>query len=72
MSLEPDLSALLKRLKLGQAIPTLPDRLALARAQKLDYAAFLTLILADEESLPSAALLNSSNVGSSRPASKNG
>ena len=27
---------------------SLPDRLALARAQKLDYAAFLTLILADE------------------------
>ncbi len=48
MSLEPDLVALLKRLKLGQAVPTLPDRLALARAQKLDYAAFLTLILADE------------------------
>jgi DNA replication protein DnaC len=48
MSLEPDLVALLKRLKLGQAIPTLPDRLALARAQKLDYAAFLTLVLADE------------------------
>jgi DNA replication protein DnaC len=48
MSLESDLVALLKRLKLGQTIPTLPDRLALARAQKLDYAAFLTLILADE------------------------
>jgi DNA replication protein DnaC len=48
MSLEVDLVALLKRLKLGQAIPTLPDRLALARAQKLDYAAFLTLVLADE------------------------
>jgi DNA replication protein DnaC len=48
MSLEADLVALLKRLKLGQAIPTLPDRLALARAQQLDYAAFLTLILADE------------------------
>lgn len=48
MSLEPDLVALLKRLKLGQMIPTLPDRLALARAQKLDYAALLTLVLADE------------------------
>lgn len=48
MSLEADLVALLRRLKLGKAIPTLPDRLALARAQKLDYAAFLTLILADE------------------------
>ena len=48
MSLEPDLVALLKRLKLGQVIPTLPDRLALARAQQFDYAAFLTLVLADE------------------------
>ncbi|MFN0145076.1 MAG: ATP-binding protein, partial [Dehalococcoidia bacterium] len=48
MSLEADLVALLRRLKLGKTIPTLPDRLALARAQKLDYAAFLTLILADE------------------------
>lgn len=48
MSLEPDLLRLLKRLKLGRMVPTLPDRLALARAQKLDYAAFLTLILADE------------------------
>lgn len=48
MSLEPDLVALLRRLKLGKLLPTLPDRLALARAQKLDYAAFLTLVLADE------------------------
>ena len=48
MSLEPDLVTLLKRLKLRQMIPTLPDRLALARAQKLDYAALLTLVLADE------------------------
>ena len=48
MNLEPDLVALLRRLKLGKILPTLPDRLALARAQKLDYAAFLTLVLADE------------------------
>lgn len=48
MTLEPDLVALLKRLKLGRMVPTLPDRLALARSQELDYAAFLSLILADE------------------------
>jgi DNA replication protein DnaC len=48
MSLDPDLLRLLKRLKLGALAPTLPDRLALARAQQLDYAAFLTLLLADE------------------------
>ena len=46
--LDPDLIRLLKRLKLGQLAPTLPERLALARAQQLDYAAFLTLLLADE------------------------
>ena len=44
MSLEADFVALLKPLKLGQLLPTLPDRLALARAQKLDYAAFLTCL----------------------------
>jgi DNA replication protein DnaC len=48
VSLDPDLVRLLKRLKLGRLVPTLPERLALARAQRLDYAAFLTLLLADE------------------------
>jgi DNA replication protein DnaC len=48
MSLDPDLLRLLRRLKLGTIAPTLPERLALARAQSLDYAAFLTVILADE------------------------
>jgi DNA replication protein DnaC len=48
MSLDPDLLRLLKRLKLGPLAPTLPERLTLARAQSLDYAAFLTLLLADE------------------------
>lgn len=47
-SLDADLQRLLRRLKLGPLAPTLPERLALARAQSLDYAAFLTLILADE------------------------
>jgi DNA replication protein DnaC len=48
MSLDADLLRLLKRLRLGTLAPTLPERLALARAQQLDYAAFLTLLLADE------------------------
>jgi DNA replication protein DnaC len=48
MSVDPDLARLLKRLKLGPLLPTLPERLTLARAQPLDYAAFLTLLLADE------------------------
>jgi len=50
MTLDADLVRLLKRLKLGQLAPTLPERLTLARAQQLDYAAFLTLLLADEVS----------------------
>jgi len=45
---DADLVRLLKRLKLGPLVPTLPERLALARARQLDYAAFLTLLLADE------------------------
>lgn len=48
MSLDPDLLRLLRRLKLGPLASTLPERLALARAQSLDYAAFLTVVLADE------------------------
>jgi DNA replication protein DnaC len=48
MTLDPDLHRLMKRLKLGALAPTLPERLTLARAQQLDYAAFLTLLLADE------------------------
>jgi DNA replication protein DnaC len=48
MTVDTDLLRLLKRLKLGALAPTLPERLALARAQQLDYAAFLTLLLADE------------------------
>ncbi len=48
MTLDPDLPKLLKRLKLGTLAPTLPERLALARAQQLDHAAFLALLLADE------------------------
>ena len=46
--IDPDLVRLLKRLKLGPLLPTLPERLTLARAQQLDYVAFLTLLLADE------------------------
>jgi DNA replication protein DnaC len=47
-TIDTDLLRLLKRLKLGALAPTLPERLTLARSQQLDYAAFLTLLLADE------------------------
>jgi DNA replication protein DnaC len=46
--IDPDLVRLAKRLKLGPVLPTLPERLALARAQQLDNVAFLTLLFADE------------------------
>ncbi len=48
MTVDADLLRLMKRLKLGALAPTLPERLALARGQQLDYAAFLTLLLSDE------------------------
>ena len=43
-----ELTPLLKRLKLGQMLPTLPERIALARRDSLDYVAFLEVILSDE------------------------
>ena len=46
----PDLRATLRALKLGQMLGTLPDRLVLARQQKMTHADFLELVLADEHS----------------------
>jgi DNA replication protein DnaC len=43
-----DLRKTLRALKLGQMLDTLPDRLALARQQKMTHADFLELVLADE------------------------
>jgi DNA replication protein DnaC len=45
-----ELRSLLRRLKLGQMTPTLPERLALARTNGLSHAEFLELILSDEVS----------------------
>jgi DNA replication protein DnaC len=50
MSTTTELRPLLKRLKLGQMLNTLPERLALARRDQLDHAAFLQILLADEVS----------------------
>src|SRR6266511_2290247 len=47
-ALDPDLTATLRRLKLGQLVDTLPERLALAKANKLTHAEFLGVVLADE------------------------
>jgi DNA replication protein DnaC len=43
-----ELKQLMRTLKLGKLLDTLPDRLALARQQQLAHADFLELILADE------------------------
>jgi DNA replication protein DnaC len=48
MTTANELKPLLKRLRLGYLLNTLPERLALARREQLDYAAFLEIILADE------------------------
>lgn len=47
-ALTPELGRLLRQLKLGPLADTLPERLALARTDKLDHAEFLEIILADE------------------------
>ena len=43
-----ELKALMRRLKLGQLLDTLPDRLALARTNRLPHHDFLELLFADE------------------------
>jgi DNA replication protein DnaC len=48
MTTTGELKTLLKRLRLGYMMDTLPERLALARRDQVDYAAFLQIILADE------------------------
>jgi len=48
MTTTSELKPLLKRLRLGYLLDTLPERLALARRDQIDYAAFLQIILADE------------------------
>jgi DNA replication protein DnaC len=43
-----ELRSLLRRLKLGRSLDTLPERLSLARQNSLGHADFLELVLADE------------------------
>jgi DNA replication protein DnaC len=49
-TIAPDLKTTLKRLRLGRTLDTLPERLLLARQQKMPHADFLLLVLADEVS----------------------
>jgi DNA replication protein DnaC len=46
--ISPDLKATLKRLKLSPLLATLPERLALARQQKIPHQDFLLMLLTDE------------------------
>lgn len=46
--ISPELRAILRRLKLGPLLDTLPERLTLARTGRLAHAEFLELVLADE------------------------
>ena len=48
MTRTTELTQLLKSLKLGALAATLPERIALARREQLDYASFLEIILSDE------------------------
>ena len=46
--IDADLATTLRRLKLGQVITTLPERLVLAKTNKLSHAEFLQIVLSDE------------------------
>jgi DNA replication protein DnaC len=48
IEISADLRVLMRRLKLGQLLDTLPERLALARASHLPHHDFLEMLLADE------------------------
>jgi DNA replication protein DnaC len=47
-SISPELKVLLRQVKLGRCLDTLPERLALARTGGMGHAEFLELVLADE------------------------
>jgi DNA replication protein DnaC len=47
-TITPELKALLRRVKLGRCLDTLPERLALAQTGGMGHAEFLELVLADE------------------------
>lgn len=49
-TISPDLKAVLRRLKLGRMLDTLPERFTLARQQKIPHQDFLVLVLGDEAS----------------------
>jgi DNA replication protein DnaC len=54
-SVSPELKVLMRRLKLGQLITTLPERLALARTHNLSHVEFLEQLFSDEVTRRDAA-----------------
>ena len=50
IEVSPELTTLLRRLKLGRMLDTLPERLALPRTEHLPHHDFLEMLLADEVS----------------------
>jgi len=48
IDITPELKALMRRLKLGQLLDTLPERLALARSNRLPHHDFLEMLFSDE------------------------
>jgi DNA replication protein DnaC len=54
-SVSPELKVLMRRLKLGQLLATLPERLALARSHNLGHLEFLEQLFSDEVSRRDAA-----------------
>src|SRR6516225_7259310 len=46
--ISPELKTVLRAVKLGRCLDTLPERLALAKARNMGHAEFLELVLADE------------------------
>src|SRR3981081_2339752 len=48
IEVSPELKALVRRMKLGRMLDTLPERLALARTESLAHHDFLEMLLADE------------------------
>jgi hypothetical protein len=47
-TISAELKTLLRAVKLGKCMDTLPERLSLARARELGHAEFLELVLSDE------------------------
>jgi len=48
IDISPELKSLMRRLELGQLLDTLPERLALARSNRLPHHDFLEMLFADE------------------------